>query len=86
MKSKPMNLTEVQIKEIHDCSNCRFSKQVAPYKVILECELWRVDNITLKATDTFVVEQSAIPEFSWHSALVVPLIVTGIFLKMRRRK
>ena len=28
-----------QIKEIHDCSNCRFSKQVAPYKVILECEL-----------------------------------------------
>ncbi len=28
-----------QVKEIHDCSNCRYSKQVAPYKVMLECEI-----------------------------------------------
>jgi len=25
--------------EIHDCSNCRFSKEVAPYKVVLQCIL-----------------------------------------------
>lgn len=31
--------TSEQIREFHDCSNCRFSKQVAPYKVILECEI-----------------------------------------------
>jgi len=28
-----------ELKETHDCSNCRFSRQVAPYKVILECEI-----------------------------------------------
>jgi hypothetical protein len=22
-----------------DCTNCRFSKQVAPYKIMLECEI-----------------------------------------------
>ena len=32
-------LTQEQVKERTDCSNCRFSKQVAPYKVILECEI-----------------------------------------------
>ncbi len=26
-------------QEQHDCSNCKFSKQVAPYKILLECEL-----------------------------------------------
>ena len=26
-------------KERGDCSNCRFSKQAAPYKVLLECAL-----------------------------------------------
>ena len=36
MENKP---TQEQIKEVHDCSNCRFSKQVAPYKVLLECEI-----------------------------------------------
>ena len=36
MTDKP---TDSQVKEIHDCSNCRFSRQVAPYKVVLECEI-----------------------------------------------
>ena len=36
MENKP---TQEQIKEVHDCSNCRFSKQVAQYKVLLECEI-----------------------------------------------
>lgn len=26
-------------QEIHDCSNCRFSKEAVPYKVLLECEI-----------------------------------------------
>ena len=29
--------TEEQIKEVHDCSNCRFSRHIAPYKILLEC-------------------------------------------------
>ncbi len=31
--------TEEKLNELHDCSNCRFSRQVAPYKVLLECEI-----------------------------------------------
>jgi len=31
--------TDKQVKEVRDCSNCRFSKQVAPYKIMLECEI-----------------------------------------------
>lgn len=26
-------------KETHDCSNCRFSREIAPYKVLLECQI-----------------------------------------------
>ena len=25
--------------EGHDCTNCRFSKGISPYKVILECKI-----------------------------------------------
>ena len=30
--------TDEQIKEIHDCSNCRFSSVVSPYKILMKCE------------------------------------------------
>ncbi len=31
--------TGEQIKEVHDCSNCNFRKDVAPYSVLLGCKL-----------------------------------------------
>ena len=34
-------MTDQEIKEtgIHDCSNCQYSIEVAPYKVVLKCKL-----------------------------------------------
>ena len=46
--------TQEEIKEMHDCSNCGYRLDVAPYSVILGCNLDGKTNLQPHTCDRWV--------------------------------